>query len=255
MLMRDDFKLQESLVLFFIVIIFVAHCNADDAQMHLPAGFSDTNNTVHLSAQASIKRLLNGTTEQQHVAMHLYESLQNGALAGIYSVDHKLPALRGMWVGKRWQTLLNSKPARCLKQPQGPSPVIILGQDVLLNSDTLDTALLDAYQECGFRELNVIVKKQISDPYIPCVGKESSVFVYSPVTGVLVNPACRTDENGVCHLALPPAIYMFEVSCNGDPTSPEVIFRTIKTGDGIQTEGFNNLFWVPQHWDKFKTKN
>lgn len=247
------FILQKNVVAIFIVIMFASNCQATDIQSHM--NFNFENNKVHRAAQASIKRLLNGSKQQKHIARHLYENIKNGALAGIFSVDHKLPGLRGMWIGKRWQTLLQNKSFRCWKQPEGSKPIILLGLAVINNSDMLDESLIEAYHECGFRELDVIVKKQIADPFIPCVGEESSVVIYSPVAGVLINPACRADENGVCHFALPPAIYLFEVSCNEDPTSPEVIFRTVKAGEGVQTEGFNNLFWMPQSWKKFKNQD
>ena len=207
---------------------------------------------INNQAQSSIMRLFSGTSEQKHIAQHLYENLINGSLGGIYTVSHKLPALKGMWSGKRWQTLLGNAPSKCWKQPEGQKPIIIVSEQVSANPELLDSALVDAYRQCGYRELDVIVKKQISNPFIPCVGKQASVSLYSPVTDVLINPPCQTDHNGVCHFALPPAIYLFEVKCNNDPTSPEVIFREVKAGEGTQTEGFNNLFWIPQNWKKFK---
>ena len=251
------FVLQEMLVSILIIFVLVSNCQATDGQLQLLLDSDFANTKIHRSAQASIKRLLNGSRQQRHIAKHLYENIVNGALAGIYPVDHKLPELRGMWAGKRWQTLLQDKASLCWKQPEGHKPIILINSQVINDSQMLDVSLIEAYLECGFRELDVIVKKQISDPFIPCVGEESSVFVYSPVTDVLINPACRTDENGVCHFSLPPAVYLFEVSCNNDPTSPEVIFRTVKAGDGIHlaTEGFNNLYWMPQKWDEFKNQD
>ena len=232
-------------MLIFIGTISQSLSNESESQI---IDFSPVIQRINKEVQSSIMRLFNGSSEQRHIAQHLYENLINGSLGGIYTVSHKRPELRGMWIGKRGQTLLENSPSKCWKQPEGQKPIIIVSEQVGANPERLDSALVDAYKQCGFRELDVIVKKQISDPFIPCVGEESSVSIFSPVTDVLIDPPCQTDHNGVCHFSLPPAIYLFEIKCNNDPTSPEVIFREIKAGDGIQKEGFNNLFWVPQNW-------
>lgn len=215
------------------------------AQEELPRPLTEReviNNNIDVFAQRSIVRLSKGTLEERKMSRFLFKGVKYGALGGIYKVDTQVPVLRAQRLGKNWWTLLEGRPARCLTKPAGEKPIIIFGSKVASQPGALDVALVTAFHECGFRRVEVHVIKRTSRARTPCV--EAFVTLSSDVNGgVMVSPPCYVTTQGVCNFAFPPAMYKFEVTCDGRTTSPPDIYRPVAPGEGIQTEKF--FFDIP----------
>lgn len=214
------------------------------AQEKLPYPLNEReviDNRIDVYAQRSIVRLSKGTLEQRFMSRYLFKAVKYGALGGIYLVDTQVPAMRARALGKNWWTLLEGRPAICLKEPAGERPIIVFGKQVSTQPAALDVALASAFEECGFRRVKVIVKKGAMGSSIPC--GEAFVSLASEPVGVLVDPPCHTTSLGVCNFGVPPQIYRFQVTCDGMPTSPPDIYRPIAPGEGIQIEEFH--FEIP----------
>lgn len=213
------------------------------AQEELPRPLTEReviNDRIDVFAQRAIVRLSKGTFEQREMSRFLFKGVKYGALGGIYKVDTQVPVLRAQKLGKTWWTLLEGRPARCLKEPAGEKPIIVFSNKKF-QPGALDAALITAFHECDFRRVKVIVKKGPKTSTIPC--SEAFVALSSEVIGVMVDPPCYVTTQGVCNFALPPAIYRFQVTCDGLSTSPPDIYRPITPGEGIQTEQF--YFEIP----------
>ncbi len=191
---------------------------------------------IDVHAQRSIVRLSKGSRDERFISRFLLRGVQYGTLGGIYIVNQKVPALRAKALGKGWWTLLQGRPALCWNEPQGERPLIILGTETVKQAPVLDAALVAAFRECGFRQVDVLVTKNAGGARLPC--SEAFVSLASAATGVFVNPPCHTTALGVCHFAVPPAMYGFRVTCDGNPTSPPEIFRAVAPGADVQLEEF-----------------
>jgi hypothetical protein len=220
-----------------VTLIAVPAWATDPQGQELPRPLLESeviNDRIDVHAQRAIVRLSKGSFEQRVMSRFLLRGVQYGALGGIYKVDTQVPALRGQRIGKGWWTLLDGRPAGCLKEPADEKPILIFGKSVATQPSVLDPALMTALDECGFRKLDVLVTKATT---VPC--SEALITLSSDATGVLVAPPCHTTEQGVCHFYFPPAMYQFNVTCDGGPTSPPDIFRAVAPGTGVQVESFD----------------
>jgi len=229
----------------FVLLITTSGSVAESQVEELPRPLSERkviNDRVDVHAQRAIVRLSNGSLHERFMSRFLLRGVQYGALGGIYKVDTQVPALRAGRIGKSWWTLLEGRPADCLKEPADEKPILVFGKTVATQGEVLDSALMTALDECGFRRLDVRVTEDATVPCSDAFVTLSSVLPGDAV-GVLVEPPCQPTKQGLCHFYLPPAMYEFRVTCRGLTTSPPDIYRAVAPGTGLQVESFD--FPVP----------
>lgn len=147
---------------------------------------------IDFHAQKSIARLSRGSMDQRYTARYLLINIRNfDLLGGIYIVNQGVPALRARDIGENWWTLLKGQDTMCWKEPAGEPPLILMSKTIVNYPAELDRELVNAFNQCGFRELEVIVRKTLNGVTATC--PESIVDLISDEHGEM---GCRGREGG-----------------------------------------------------------